>query len=841
MATQDDDFARELQSHLEHEADALVGDGMDAESARRHAHLTLGSVTAARERHYERQRLPWLDHLGQDVRTAFRSMRRYPIAATVAILSLAFGIGATAVTLTVRNVLFRKPPPLYRDPGQLSRVQVGRPQNPIMPIGNAVPAPLFGIWQSSHGLLVAGAGPQNTREVRSGDRLEQIVIRPVTPNLFAVLGVEPIAGQSLPDSVDAGAAPPALLSFRVWQQMFDGQPDAIGRVFWIDNVPYTVAGVMPARFWYSDMNAPIWTALDWRRLPADESLDVVVRRPGGVSAAMLEAQLRTGLDAYARQLPSAQRQLFIHASGIEGTPIGRQMSFVLPYVLAVAVLLTLLIACANVAVLMIAQWTAREHEIAIRASIGASRGRIVRTLITESVTIAILGGVLGTAAAVALRAIILHNSGDGLYFDLSIDPEILITTAMVAIMTGVAAGAAPALYETRRLQTNPLRVMGGSDRVRQRWRHALVVFEIVVTIALLVQTMSLVNGYLRATQAVMGFETRPLMVARVDNPMGVGVDRLLEVLRGLPGVEGAAASTAIPFAARGRQERIATTAGGETIPVERAEIGSSFLPVLGVPLRAGRAFTGGEASKARTAILNDALARRLFPDRSPIGAAIWIGGAPFDVVGVAANYSNNPFHDPELALRIFTPLPAEAPQRISFIVRATDPASLVLTARRELRDAAVGNVVTGVETASQIQRVMGQEVLVGTAPLFPLIVIGILLTTAGVYGVLAFAVSRRARELAVRVAIGASAQDIVRLITMHTLRLVGTGAGIGLGFTFILGRLVRAGGGAGSMFDPSASAFLVPFGIILVIGVAATWLPARRAAAIDPVKLLRTN
>src|SRR5688572_9482957 len=165
MSTQDNDFARELHSHLEHETDALIRDGVDPDAARRRAHLALGNTTVARERNYERARLLWLDHLRQDIRSAFRSMRRYPISALVAVLSLAFGIGATTVTLTVRNVIFRKPPPLYRQADRIAHVQIGRPDNPIRPIGNPVPSPLFAAWQSRLGSAIAGSQPQTSREV----------------------------------------------------------------------------------------------------------------------------------------------------------------------------------------------------------------------------------------------------------------------------------------------------------------------------------------------------------------------------------------------------------------------------------------------------------------------------------------------------------------------------------------------------------------------------------------------------------------------------------------------------------------------------------------------------
>ena len=841
MSTQDDDFARELRSHLEHEADDLMRDGVDPAAARRRAHLALGNTTLVRERNYERGRLLWLDHLRQDIRGAFRSMRRYPISALVAVLSLAFGIGATTMTLTVRNVVFRRFPPLYRDAQQIARVQVGRPDNPIRPIGNPVPAPLYAIWQARLGASIAGSLPQTGRDVRVGDRVEGVATRPVTPNLFAVLGVDPILGRTVGDERAPDAARAAILSHRVWQQLFDGRPDVVGRDFWIDNVPYTVAGVMPERFWYSDINSPVWTILDPRTLAHDDHLDVVVRRSEGMTPPMLDAALRPGLDDYARQLPATQRRLLLGISGIEGTPVGRQMSFVLPYVLAVAVLLTLLIACANVAVLMIAQWTAREQETAIRAAIGASRGRIVRALLTESTTIAALGGVLGIAAANGLRAWIEHTGGTSIFYDLSLDVSVLVVSAIVAVATGIAAGMAPALYETRRLHTNPLRSMTGSDRVRQRWRHALVVFEITVTVALLVQTTSLVNGYLRASSSAMGFETAPLLIGRVSNQAGVATTRLEEILRGLPGVQAAAAASALPFSGRGRTERVATSATDEGVSAERVEIGPTFLPALGVALRAGRAFAPGESGAQRTVMVNEALARRLFGERSAIGGTVWMGGAPYDVVGLSADYSNSPFRDPGDSPRVFVPLPAAPPKQASFVIRAADPASLAQAARRQLRDAAVGNEAIGFETADQIRRVMGQEVLVGTAPLFPLIVIGVMLTMAGIYGVLAFAVARRARELAVRVAIGASGHDIVRLVTMHTLRLVGTGAAIGIGLTFVLSRLVRAAGGGGSLFDPSLSAFLVPIAVIVAIAVLATWLPARRAAAIDPVKMLRTT
>ena len=835
------DLDSEMRDHIERETLANVDRGMAPDEARDAAMRAFGSVLHAAEETRAVWIPIWLDQLRQDVAGGFRNIRRYPVAALVAVLSVAAGTAAATITLVVRDAVFRNAPPTYREPGQISRVQIGRPDDPIRPEGNRVPAALYSIWQSGFAARFAGSTPQVTREVRTGDRTAAIPIRAVTPSLFPVLGVEPIIGRTLPATPDANGPPPALLSYRAWQELFDGRTDCVGRSFWIDNQLFVVSGVMAERFWYVDTNSPIWTPLDVSRLSADQSLDVVVRRPTAMTAATLEALLRPGMTEYTTHLPPDRRHSVVAVSGIEGTPLGRQVSIVLPYVLATAALLTLLIACANVAVLMIAQWAAREHEIAIRAAIGASRGRIVRSLLTESTMVALIGGTLAVATVFALRAFVLREGGEAAFYDLSIHPRVFFSTALIVLLTGIGVGLAPALHQTRRLHLHPLRALAGGDRVRQRWRHALVVFEIAVTVAMLVETSALVDGYRRWMRAPMGFDTQPLAIAEVENASGVPVARLLDAARALPGVQSAAASTAIPFGDRGTRVRIAATPGGEAIAADCAATSPSFLSVLGVTLRAGRGFAEGERDTARTVIVNEALAARLFPNGRQIGATVWIGNVPHSLVGVAADYSNHPLQPLSAVLRVYTPLPATPVKRIGFVVRSRQPAPLVQPLRRELRDAAAGTVVSSLYTLDEITSIAGQEILVGTAPLVPLIIIGLLLTAAGVYGVLAFAVARRGRELAVRVAVGASGRDLVRLVTAHTLKLVGTGAGLGIGLTFALSRVVRAGGGGDSVYDPSLVAFAVPAIVIGALAFAAAWLPARRASAVDPVVLLRTS
>jgi predicted permease len=840
-----DDFDREILAHLEIETERLVEEGMAPDEARIAARRRFGNVTATRERFYEAGRLLWLDHLMQDLRCAARNVRRYPVASLVAVLSLAAGIGATTVTLTIRDVVFRKPPPLYQHPEQLSKIQVGSPAHPIMPIGNSVPIDLYRRWRDAIGPSIGAYATLGERDVRAGDRLQTVLLRAVTPELFAVLGVPPSIGVafSAPSGAD-GAAPAAILSYRLWHDLFDERADAVGRVIWIDDRAHTVIGVMPRRFWLSDMDSPIWIALDLRTLAADARVGVVARRPSGSTHAMLEARLQAGLADHVQQLPAGERQLVVKASGLEGTIIGHQMSFVLPYVLGTAVLLTLLIACANVAILMIAQWTAREREIAIRASIGASRGRIVRSLLTESVLLAVSGGILGVCTTFALRGWIVASSGEG-FFDLSIDPRILLQTAVIALATGIAAGVAPALYETRRLHTNPLRTIAISDRVRQRWRHGLVVFEIAVTIALLVVTTTMIDGYWRTSHGQMGFDTQPLLTVRIDHPNGVRTRQMADALAGIPGVASASASTLVPLVANGSRQPVAGDAGGrEPLTVVLGEIDEEFFATLGVPMRAGRAFSGADSSAGRTAIVNEALARQLFPGRDALGARLWVADVPHDVIGVVADYARHPLWADQPVPRVFVPLAPDATsvKRMHFLVRTVgNPARLVQTVRTEARNVAPGTVVGSVETVDGIIRIMGQEMLVGTAPLAPLVTIGMMLTTAGIYGVLAFAIARRSRELAVRVAVGASARDVVRLVMGHAVRLIAVGSALGLLLMFALSRVVRAGGGAGSIWDPALLSFVLPVVVVVAVGALATWIPSRRALKIDPVVLLRST
>jgi predicted permease len=840
-----EDFSEEIRAHIALETDRLIADGMRAEDAARLARQRFGNVTAATERFYESRRRLWLDELRQDVRSAARNLVRYPIVAIVAVLSLGAGIGATAASLTIRDVIFQNPPPLYVEPQQLSKIQVIRQDRQFRPMGGYVPADLFTRWRSAMGPSMAAAAVQEgVSDVRLAERIEPTRITAVTADLFNVLGVAPEVGRTFFSS--GTSDPQAILSYRLWQDWFAGRTDAIGATIWINNQPHTVVGVMPRRFWFSEMNDPVWTLLEPQRMDAATRLFVVVRRPTGTGSDAFAARLQASLDEYSRQLPAGQGPLKMRVAEIKGTPMADQMSLLLPFVLGTAVLLTLLIACANVAILMIAQWTRREAETAVRAALGASRPRLIRAMVAESLLLATCAGMVGIGSTYVIRGIILSNAPlADTFVDLSIHQGVLIKTISITLLAGILAGIGPALIETRRLQLDPLRGIATSDRVRQRWSHTLVVLEITLTLALLVVTSSMIGGYQRSRGAEIGVDLDPFLTASVQNSNGIPTAQLLETIARVPGVQAVSPATSIPMNVGGRRRAVSATAtGASAVQAEEISIGPDFFSVLGVPMRAGRAFTRLDTPKIRAVIVSESFARQVFGESSPIGRQVWMDKAAYDIIGVVADYISTPVESRLPAPKVFFPLPAETKdsRAIRFLVRATgDPASLVEPVRRALRNAAVGVNVSGVVTLRQMITIVGQEYLAATAPLFPLIVIGMMLTSSGIYGVLAFAVARRSRELAIRVAIGADRGNQIRLVMAHSARLVLIGASFGTALTFGLSRLVRAAGGAGSIYDPPWPAFVVPVLLVIVVAVLATWIPARRALRVNPASLLKAT
>jgi putative ABC transport system permease protein len=843
----DDDFAAELQSHLEHEADEHIGNGAAAADARERAQRQFGNVTRVREDFRESRRVVIVDQLVQDVRAARRGLARYPIAATVAVLSLAAGIGSTTATLTVRNAVFRNPPPLYREPAELSRVRVASPRRQRGP----VPAALFAQWMQDSTLrsAMAAAGPSNARDARVDDRLDTLTVRPVTPELFRLLGVEPALGRTF-DATANAASIPAVISYPTWMRLFEGRPDALGKTLWLDRTPHVVVGVMPQRFWVISMNDAVWTPLDWQtaaRQPETtanaDDFDVIARDRGIAPGRMLE-MLESGLASYRASLPAGQRELRVLTSSVRGTPLAEQIAPYVVWLLGASVFLTLSIACTNVAILVIAQWTAREHEIAIRASLGASRGRVVRTLLMESMLMAALGGGLGICVTLVLAGVLSHGDGASM-FTFSIDPWILLQAMVVTVLAGIVTGLAPALYETRRAQRNPSQLPMSSDRVRQRWRHALVVFEIAVTIALLVVVTATVSSYRRMLTADVGYDTHSLIMARANVRKGVSIHQMLDAIRATPGVVAVSPASAVPPGSGSAVRPVAADArSSERLACDFSLVGADYFDALGVRVLMGRGVSVADVSSgASVAVVNQELVTRVWPrpeeQADAIGRFISIDDVRHQIIGVVPNFKGMALSPDRPA--VYVPLPETSDLgHVNFAIRVSGhPSALVAPIRRALIDLDGRQRGIAVFTLDDVVAVGGREVLSAVLPMVPLIATALLLVAAGLYGVLTFAITRRSQELAIRLAIGATHKDLRQLVMRQSARLVFSGALLGIGLTFLLTRLVQ---GRGGIFEaPGVHTFFVPLLVVSAVGIVATLGPFRRAMRVSPVALLRSR
>src|SRR3954469_16344541 len=462
----DDDFAREIEAHLAIETDRLIAEGLDPDAARTRARRAFGNVTRARERFYERRRIGWLEDLRRDLRSAWRNVQRNPVSALVIVLSLAGGIGAAAMALVVRNVIFYNPPPLYRAPAELAKVQAAPRDRPILPAGADPPAALVARWREALGDRLAASIDGRPAEMERADGVSPVVVRAVTPNLFAVLGIQPVAGRLFDTPATAlrsggrnsGTTGEVVLGYGTWQRSFGRRTDIAGTNIRLNGLPVTIVGVLPQRFWFSSMEDQVWLAVDPRLIPGDTPVEVIVRRAPVTSEAALATVLQHGLDAHNAEHPPGTSALHMRVSRVQGTPMGAAMSLAIPYIIGFAVTLTLFLGCANAAILLIAQWTARETDTAVRSSLGAGRGRLIRTLLTEAVLLSVSAGAGGVLAALAVRWWIATRSGiDLTMFDISIPPRVLIEALLISVGAGILAGVAPALYETGRLQANPLR------------------------------------------------------------------------------------------------------------------------------------------------------------------------------------------------------------------------------------------------------------------------------------------------------------------------------------------------------------------------------------------------
>ncbi len=803
-----------------------------------------------------------------DLRYALRILRKSPGFTTVALLVLTIGIGANVAIFSVVNTVLLRPLP-YHDPGRLVMIWESLPGIGFGQVGTATGEYLD--YRDRNRVFSGIAGYKNdTANLTGSGQPERIHITLASANLFSVLGVQPMMGRSYSAEEDRpGGAKVAVLSYGLWKRRYGADRNILGRAIDLDGQPYTVIGVMPASFQfpfsslpYSD-RAELWVPVAFTR---DEIADRV-REFGTFTVARLKpsVSLPQAQEDVARVAAEFQKQypqfyngsVYVKptASLLAADIVGKVRPMLL--VLLGAVGFVLLIACANLANLLLARATARSREVAVKSALGATRGRLLRQFLTESLLLAVGGGGLGVAAAFWLvRLLVLFGPEQVPRLqDVGIDPPVLAFAAALSVLTGIVFGIAPAWRASRGDLQSGLReasARAGTSRERLRLRDALVILETACSLLLLVGAGLLLNSFIRVLQVPPGFNPSGVLIARTQfddtrypkaEVCAAAEREIIARLRRLPGVRSAAFVTNLPLAdPRGIGFRIDGGPANEFHNADNALVSEDYFQAMGIPLLRGRGFREQDTvSTPLAAVINQTLARTYFSGTDPIGKRLlWGDRTPFTIVGVVGDVKFSAL-DSDVAPMIYMSnfqVSSGVSRHAVFVVRtAGDSASLASAASRTIwsvdKDLPVFGVTTmdDVLAASVAQRRFSMSLLGAFAGL------ALLMAAIGLYGVLSYSVGQRMHEMGLRLALGANTSDLMRLVVGQGIRVALAGVAIGLLASLAATRLLAGMLFGVSPLDPLTFAAVVA--VLVAAAALASFVPARRATRVDPMVALR--
>jgi putative ABC transport system permease protein len=811
-----------------------------------------------------------MESFRQDVRYGLRSLRKNPGFTIVAALTLALGIGAnTAIFSVVNAVLLRQLP--FHEPERLVHLESRRPEGPLMPFN--IPDFMDYREQSRAVEQIAAYAGASVNLTGRGEA-ERLQGLRVSANFFQTLGVSASAGRLLePEDDIPGHARAAVISYGFWQRRFGGDTNLIGQPLNLNGLSYTVVGVLPRHFliWTRDIDVVIPMVPDadpWRNNRGSVSFLFML---GRLKPGVLQAQAETELTAIALRLKQQFPEANSQKTGVMMQPLADRLvgSFRLSlWVLLGAVGAVLLIACANLANLWLVQASTRHREMAVRTALGASRTRLIRQLLTESVLIAALGGVLGLAlAAWGVRVLVAMSPANlPRANEIGLDARVLLFTAFVSILAGLLSGLTPALQVSRGDLNEALREggRGSSDsRKHGRTRNLLVAAEVALSLMLLAGAGLFLKSFMRLEAVRPGFSTDRVLALRLSLPKNrykkpedifTFQEKLRPRLEGLPGVQSVGVISALPmsgvwasvdFQVVGRPAE-----SPDKLPDAQYRAATpGYMRTMGIPLLTGRDFNEHDnAAGAQVILINEEFARRYWPNASPVGAHIKHDDSngewhEAEIVGVVGNVKHLGLED-EASLDVYVPF-EQIPQSVTFwmannqfwlLHTATEPMSLADAARREIRG-------VDADVATTSTRTMEQYLATSIAPRrFNLFLLGVfavaavLLAAAGIFGVISFAVARRTHEIGIRMALGAQPGDVFRLIVGESLRVAGIGIAVGLAGALALTRVLT-----GLLFGVSATDPAVFACVAAVLGGVALFaaaLPARRATRVDAIVAL---
>jgi putative ABC transport system permease protein len=803
----------------------------------------------------------------RDLRFGARALARAPGFTVVALLTLAIGIGANTTIFSVVNAVLLKPLP-FPEPERLVAVYQTQPSQNVF--NNGASYPNYAEWQSrARSFEALGAIRMHDFTLTGRGEPALVAAGTVTANVFDVFHPHPLLGRALgaPDDVP-GAPPVAVLGEALWRERFGADPAVVGKTVALDERLFTIVGVLPDAFRTPPSNPPaqLWTPLaqdpvfgDLRQRRAGHYLTIVGRLKHGAALGPAQAELAAIAADLARQYPKENE-----GWGIRLVPLAESLVAGVRTALTVllgAVGLLFLIACVNVANLLLARSGARSREVAIRTALGAGRARLVRQLLTECLLLGVAGGTLGLLAAYSgmrlLRAWLPSDLPRAA--EIAIDGRVLAFSFLASLAAAAVFGLAPALQATGANLTGMLRegsLGAGESGGKRRLRDLLVLAETAVSFILLVGAGLLAKSFLRLRDVDLGFRPEHVLTAGYSLPRTQFSKpeqwtdfstRLIERLNRLPGVDAAAAALPLPLYGGGLhfefqiEGRAAEKAAGSDLAANYTAATPRYFAALGIPMLRGRAFSDSDAAGSPSVcIVSSAFARRYFPGEDPIGRRLLFGfteSVPREIVGVAGDVKRDGLGEasrPEM----YVPF-VQDPWWASYVaIRAAgDPGRLAGALREEVRALDPALPLEGVQPMTQIVADSVAQPRFRTTLLALFSVTALLLAAIGIYGVLSYSVGRRTREVGVRLALGATRGDVIRLVFRQGLGLTALGLAAGLAGALLLTRYLSSLLFEVSRWDVATYA-AVAF-LLLTAAVLACWIPARRAMRVDPVVALR--
>ena len=807
-----------------------------------------------------------METLLKDLRFGVRLMARSPGFTLVALVTIALGIGANTAIFSVVNTVLLRPLP-YQDSDKL--VVLWEKQEQIDQESPSLPD--FVDWRERNQSFesMAVARRDNVNLTGTGEP-ERLLARQITSDFFSTLGVTPQIGRSFSAEEEQTRSPVVVISDSLWKRRFGSDPTLVGKPITLYDTSFTVVGVLPPTFQFytpADVFVPITFMPDRLKQAREEHGNIVAiaRLKSGVSKQQAQSEMDSIAAALEQQYPKSNNTVRVSLNSIYTDMVGDVRPSLL--VLLGAVAFVLLIACANVANLLLARAAARQKEIAIRTALGASRLRVVRQLLTESIALSVIGGALGLMLAMwgaeLLLAIIPNNVP--WVTEIALDRNVFGFTLAASVVTGIVFGLAPALQASSPNLNETLKEGGrGSTSGRQRARSVLIVSEVALALVLLIGAGLMLKSFSRLQQIDAGFNRRNLLtmmlsVSPIKYPDGSKAraffKQLEQRISALPGADAAAFATSVPLSGATVTTVLLegepfTSYGDQRLTVQSA-VGVDYFRAMSIPLLKGRGFSEQETDKTPlVAVIDENMSRALFPDKDPIGQHLLLneGEIRFEIIGVVSHIKHLSWDaDAQSRVRFqmysnYNQIPdqwfAQVTRTMSLVVRtSSDPLSLGPAVRRQVLEVDKDQPIYNLKLMDELISGSISQQRFAMMLLAVFAGVAMVLAAVGIYGVMSYSVTQRSHEIGIRMALGARRRDVLNLVVTQGLKLVILGVTIGLGGAFALTRVMSSLLFGVSATDPLV--FVITSVALTGVALAASFIPARRATRVDPMVALR--